>query len=159
MSRWTGCVATWVPCVLYSEINARYTHLNAQGTPDPTGGGPLLTGDCLTYGLLHCLCRFGWLLQVRSPHTPPCTLLRVMFQTLMTALGFLVCRYRCVNRSVNATISGATPSTTLSRRAVARRASLRSRAGKSSLRRLVLCLRQSLLRRLRPRLKAWSAGW
>jgi Cys-rich protein (TIGR01571 family) len=55
-------MATFLPCIVYGQNKHRYEHLNAKGTPHPTGG-PMCSGSCMTHGL-STICGLNFLFQM-----------------------------------------------------------------------------------------------
>ncbi|KAL5476751.1 hypothetical protein ACEPAI_2937 [Sanghuangporus weigelae] len=58
------CFFGWCcPCMLYSQIQTRYNHLESRGTPHPDGGDSC-GGDCFLHCLLTSCLSAGWVLQI-----------------------------------------------------------------------------------------------
>ncbi|KAL5498730.1 hypothetical protein ACEPAH_2085 [Sanghuangporus vaninii] len=58
------CLFGWCcPCMLYSQIQTRYNHLESRGTPHPDGGDSC-GGDCFLHCLLTSCLSAGWILQI-----------------------------------------------------------------------------------------------
>ncbi|PPR07497.1 hypothetical protein CVT26_013466 [Gymnopilus dilepis] len=59
----TFLLASFFPCITYSNVKRRYEHLNNRGYPDPEHGGSFCSSDCMVHGLL-TFCGCGWVLQM-----------------------------------------------------------------------------------------------
>ncbi|KAG8858124.1 hypothetical protein FRB91_010341 [Serendipita sp. 411] len=59
----TCCIASWCPCIVYSQNRSRYEHLEQRGYPHPSGGDAC-SSDCFLHGLLTGCCGLGWVLQI-----------------------------------------------------------------------------------------------
>ncbi|KAL5514398.1 hypothetical protein ACEPAG_2486 [Sanghuangporus baumii] len=63
------CLFGWCcPCMLYSQIQTRYNHLESRGTPHPDGGDSC-GGDCFLHCLLTSCLSAGWILQIGQRHS------------------------------------------------------------------------------------------
>jgi hypothetical protein len=65
----TGLFAWLCPCIAYGQNKHRFDYLITYGTPDPTKGGDMVSGDCMLMCGVSCIssCVFiylGWLLPV-----------------------------------------------------------------------------------------------
>ncbi|KAF9783344.1 PLAC8-domain-containing protein [Thelephora terrestris] len=59
----TCCIATFCPCIVYSQITSRLDHLATRGSPHPSGG-EVFTSECLGYAVtrilgVSCLLQMG----------------------------------------------------------------------------------------------------
>ena len=59
-----GCFASFLPSMMYSRVKHRIEHLNANGRPEPNGGGTGFDGDCLKHYCCTHLLYCGFVLQV-----------------------------------------------------------------------------------------------
>ncbi|KAH8116155.1 PLAC8-domain-containing protein [Phellopilus nigrolimitatus] len=60
----TCCLGCLCPCIVYSQVKTRLSHLERTGQHHPEGGDSFAS-DCFVHGLLDC-CGMGWVLQIGS---------------------------------------------------------------------------------------------